>query len=92
MVFPYPEFHGRNDESVEEFLEKMEVACISNHIQEPAQLLRLLQLCLKGDARIWSKAYKEQLERENPPLAINWDNLQGALAEEFERTEDPDKV
>ena len=29
MVFPYPEFHGRNDESVEEFLEKMEVACIS---------------------------------------------------------------
>ena len=59
MVFPYPEFHGRTDESVEEFLEKMEVACISNHIQEPA---------------------------------ISWDNLQEAVAEEFERKKDPDKV
>ena len=92
MVFPYPEFHGKNDESVEEFLEKMEVACISNHIQEPAQLLHLLQLCLKGDARIWSKAYEEQLGREDPPVAISWDNLREALAEEFERTKDPDKV
>ena len=92
MVFPYPEFYGRNDESVKEFLEKMEVACISNHIQEPAQLLRLLQLCLKGDARIWSKAYEEQLGREDPPLAISWDNLREALAEEFEKIEDPDKV
>ena len=92
MVFPYPEFHGRSDENVEEFLEKMEVACISKHIQEPVQMLRLLQLCLKGDARIWSKAYEEQLEREDPPLAINWDNLRGALAQEFERTEDQYKV
>ena len=30
MVFTYPEFHGRNSEDVEEFLEQMEVACISN--------------------------------------------------------------
>ena len=89
MAFPYPKFHGRSDESVEEFLEKMEVACISNHIQEPVQLLRLLQLCLKGDARIWSKAFEEQLGREDPPLAINWDNLQGALAKEFVRTKRP---
>ena len=92
MVFPYPEFHGKSDESVEEFLEKMEVACISNHIQEPAQFLHLLQLCLKGDARIWSKAFEEQLGREDPPLAINWDNLRGALAEELERMKDPDKA
>ena len=77
---------------MEEFLEKMEVACISNHIHEPAHMLCLLQLCLKGDARIWWKAYEEQLEREHPPLAIIWDSLQGALAEEFERIEDLDKV
>ena len=92
MVFSYPKLHGRSDENVEEFLEKMEVACISNHILEPSQMLHLLQLCLKGDARIWSKAYEKQLEREDRPLAINWDNLQRALAEELERTEDPDKV
>ena len=77
---------------MEAFFEKMDVACISNHIQEPVQMLHLLQLCLKGDARICSKAYEEQLEREHPPLAMNWDNLQGALAQEFERTKDPDKV
>ena len=92
MVFPYPKFHGRSDESVEEFLEKMEVACISNHIQEPAQMLHLLQLCIKGDARIWSKAYEEQLSKEDPPIAISWDNLQAALAEESESIKDQGKV
>ena len=55
-------------------------------------MLRLLELCLKGDARIWSKAYEEKLGREDPPIAINWDNLRGALEEEFEETKDPDKV
>ena len=77
---------------MEEFLEKMEVACISNHIQEPTQMLCLLQLCMKGDARIWSKAYEEQLGTEDPPVAMNWDNLEGALADEFEGTKDPNKV
>ena len=73
-------------------MEKMEVACRSNHIQEPAQMLRLLQLCMKGDARICSKAYEEQLGREDLPVAISWDNLRAALAQEFERTKGPDKV
>ena len=36
MAFAYPEFHGSKGEDVEDFLERMEVACISNHIQEPA--------------------------------------------------------
>ena len=52
MVFSYPKFHGRSDENVEEILEKMEVACISNHILEPTQMLHLLQLCLEENARI----------------------------------------
>ena len=52
MAFPYPKFHGRGDEDVEDFLEKMEVACISNQIHDPAHMLRLLQICLKGDARV----------------------------------------
>ena len=55
-------------------------------------MLHLLQLCMKGDARIWAKAYEEQLGREDPPLAISWDNLREALAEEFEKTKDPNKV
>ena len=71
MVFPYPKFHSWSDENVEEFLEKKEVACISNHFHEPAHMLHLLQVFLKGDVRIWSKAYEEQLEREHPPLATN---------------------
>ena len=51
MVLPYPELHGRNGEDVENFLEQMEVACISNQIQDPAQMLCLLQICSKGDAQ-----------------------------------------
>ena len=38
MAFPYPEFHGRGDEDVEDFLEKMEVASISNQIHDPVQM------------------------------------------------------
>ena len=58
----YPEFYGGPSEDVEDFLERMEVACISNHIDEPAQVLRLLNICLKGDARIWYRTYEESLK------------------------------
>ena len=75
MVFSYPKFYGRGDEKVEEFLEKMEVACISNHVQAPAQMLRLLQICLKGDARAWSRTYEEGLQGADPPVQLTWDNL-----------------
>ena len=92
MAFSYPEFHGRGDENVEEFLEKMEVACISNHVQEPAQMLRLLQICLKGDARIWSKSHEEGLQRADPPVPLTWNNLREALPTRFTKVEDPDKV
>ena len=50
-MMSYPEFSGVANEDVGDFLEKIEVACISNHVQAPAQMLRLLQICLKGDAR-----------------------------------------
>ena len=72
MAFPYPEFHGRGDEDVEDFLEKMEVACISNQINDPAQMLRLLQICLKGDARVWSKEFEEKLRVVVPPVILSW--------------------
>lgn len=36
MASSYPEFNGRKEEDVEDFLEKMEVACISNHVVAPA--------------------------------------------------------
>ena len=75
MAFSYPEFHGRSGESVEEFLENMEVACISNHVQTPAQMLRLLHICLKGDARSWSRRHEEELQRADPPVPLTWDNL-----------------
>lgn len=42
MASIYLEFNGQNNEDVEEFLEKMEVACISNHVEASAQMLRLL--------------------------------------------------
>ena len=92
MAFPYVEFHGRSDENVEEFLEKMEVACISNHIQAPTQMLRLLQICLKGDAQSWSRSHEEGLQGANSPVPLTWDNLRHALAAQFVKVEDPHKV
>ena len=58
MAFSYPEFHGGDGEDVFTFLKQMEVAWISNHIVEPASMLRLLQICLKGDARTWLKEFE----------------------------------
>ncbi|MCO5571554.1 hypothetical protein L7F22_025298 [Adiantum nelumboides] len=92
MAFSYPEFHGRKDEDIEDFLEKMEMACISNHVQAPAQMLRLLQICLKGDARAWSKSHEAELLMADPPIQVTWDILRQALTENFVRLEDPDKV
>ena len=92
MVFSYPEFYGRNGEDVEEFLEQMEVACISNQIQDPAQMLRLLQICLKGDAQAWSKSYDEALHRADPLVQLSLDNLKDGLEVEFVKMEDLDKV
>lgn len=92
MAFSYPQYHGQKDEDVEDFLEKMEVACISNQIQAPAEALRLLQLCLKGDARAWLKAYEAKLQTFDPPVALNLEGLREALVEEFVKSEDPDRV
>ena len=92
MVSSYPEFHGGSDEDVEDFLEKMEIACISNHVQNPAQMLRLLQICLKGDARAWVKSFEKDLQTADPPIGLTLDNLREALVDEFRKTEDPDKV
>ncbi|MCO5567846.1 hypothetical protein L7F22_021542 [Adiantum nelumboides] len=92
MAFSYPEFHGRSDEDVEDFLEKMEVACISNQIHDPAQMLRLLQICLKSDAGVWSKAFERELSVADPPVRLSWDNLRHGLKVEFVKIEDLDKV
>lgn len=60
MIFSYLKFHGDQDEDVKEFLERLEVACISNHVNDKVMILRLLKICLKDDARTWLKAFEEQ--------------------------------
>ena len=92
MVFSYPEFHGKKGEDVEDFLEQMEVACISNHIEDPVQTLRLLQICLKDEARKWLKSHEGELQRAQPPIVLTLDNLKEALKEEFVKAEDPEKL
>ena len=81
MAFPYPEFHGRGDEDIEDFLEKMEVACISNQIHDPAHMLRLLQICLKGDARVWSKEFEEKLGVAVSLVILSRESLRDAWRE-----------
>ena len=68
-MMAYPQFNGGRDDDVVSFLENLELACISNHIEEQAQMLRVLQICLKGDARAWYEEYVDGL-RETP-LTLN---------------------
>ena len=44
MVYPYPEFHGKENEDVENFLEQMELACITNHVVNEMHVVRLIQI------------------------------------------------
>ena len=53
MAYRYLEFHGSKDEDVENFLENMELACITNHVDNLDHILRLLQIFLKNKAREW---------------------------------------
>ena len=79
MAFNYPEFHGKKGEDVEQFLEEVEVACITNHVVDPVQSLHLLQIYLKGEVRAWLKSYKAGLQHPWPPVALVLDNLKEAL-------------
>ena len=92
MAFSYPKFHGRIDEDAEDFLEKMEVVYISNQIQNLAQMLHLLQICLKVYVGSWSKTFEEVLHRANPLMQLSWDNLKCGLEAKFVKMEDLDKV
>ena len=92
MAFTYPEFHGKKHEDVEHFLEQMEVACITNNVVDPIQSLRLLKICLKGDARKWLKSHEEGLQGAQPPIVLTLVALKEALVAEYVTEEDPEKV
>ncbi|WP_208972723.1 hypothetical protein, partial [Escherichia coli] len=53
-------------EDMEDFLERMEIACITNHVVDPSQQMRLLQICLKGNARKWSETVVAKEGNANP--------------------------
>ena len=92
MAFSYPEFHGAEGEDVIQFLENLEVSCISNHITDQAQVLRLLQICLKGDARAWFRDMEAQNIESEHPAILTFANVSKALVKEFQHVEDADKV
>ena len=45
-----------------DFLEQLEIACITNHVVIEEQVLKLLKIFLKGDARTWLKAFEAKEE------------------------------
>ena len=87
-MMPYLEFHGSSDEDVVSFLENLELTCISNHIQDVVQVLRVLKICLKGDARTWLKKYESGLGDD----VLNVEEVKTALTYRFVKVEDPEKV
>ena len=71
------------------FLEQMEIACISNQIVEPTSMLRLLQKCIKGDARVWLKDFEAQQQEANPHVSVTVELIKEALKTRYQRVEDP---
>lgn len=92
MAFSYPEFSGGLGEEVLVFLEQMVVACITNHIVEPASMLRLLQICIKGDARLWLPNFEAQQQAVEPPVLVTVDLVKDDFKLKYQRVEEPDKV
>ncbi len=92
MAFNYPKFHGNTGEDVLGFLEQMEVACISNHIVDPAQVLRLMQICVKGDARKWLKVLEAEQAAAQPPIAVTVELVKEAMKNQFRNVEDAEKT
>ena len=86
-MMPYPEFHGSSDEDVVSFLENLELTCISNHIQDDVQVLRVLKICLKGDARTWLKDYESGLG----DYVLNVEEVKTILTYTFIKVEDLEK-
>ena len=92
MAFTYPEFHAGPGEDVNKFLEQLEVACISNHIVDPVSRLRLLQICIQGDARTWLHEFEAQQQAAIPPIPITFDLIRNALMVEYPNIEDAKKT
>src|SRR5262249_51919138 len=88
----YPEFSGGAKEEVLNFLEEMEVACINNHIVDPAHVLRLLQISIKGDARKWLYSFEAQLARAEPAVPITVEMITEGLKQCYRNVEDGDKI
>lgn len=74
------------------FLEGLEVACISNHIVNEAQVLRLLQICLKNDARSWFQKYEKAHVEQETARDLTFEDARKALLEEYQQVEDADKI
>ena len=83
MVFSYPEFHGKKHEDVVDFLEKLEIACITNHVVIEEQVLKLLKIFLKGDARTWLKAFEAKAGKQVPPRVVTLDRFKGSTIRSF---------
>ena len=47
---------------------------------------------MKGDARVWSKEFEENLRVAVPPVILSWENLRDGLEGEFVKIEDPNRV
>ena len=93
MVYPYPEFYGRENEDVENFLEQMELACITNHVVNEMHVVRLIQIFLKGNARVWLRDFEAQVAADERQCVLTLDRLKTGLLERFLKTlDDPDVI
>ena len=87
-MMSYPEFFGGPNEDVGEFLERFELACINNHVGDEGQVLKMLRIFLKGDAKDWLKSFEAKEAKAVPPRFLTLDRLTKAFLERFQQVED----
>ena len=90
MVYPYPIFCGGKDEDVDDYLERFEVAMITNQVFEDELVMRLLKVVLKGDARRWFVRFEMQEEAEG--RKVTFESVRRAMSARFQRRENAGEV
>ena len=64
----------------------------TNHIEDQAQLLRLLQIYLKGDAQAWFRDFEVQHAHQENASTLTFAIASARLIRQFQHVEDADKV
>ena len=75
MVFPFPSFHGLNEEDAEDFCNNFELACLLAKYNDSV-MLKAFPLVIKGEAKAWYNNISK-------PIKEDWSRLKESFLERY---------